>query len=197
MPLIRSSLFFLLCLSSGLVAGQHIEFYKEELAFTIDSSCFLVAGDYYFRNPSNSPLSIKIFFPVSKTKGYKAIDTIFVYDISDPSKKIPVEMADTLASFQISFSPFSEKCIKIFYIQHHNGSRARYILTTTKSWKKPLMSAKYSLIIGKDISVSHFSISPDHSEDFGESMVYYWDRKQFMPDLDFIFDFLVEKGEKK
>jgi hypothetical protein len=193
MPVNRHFLLFLLFLYSGFVAGQRIEFFKEELVFTIDSSFFSVNGDYCFRNPSNSSLDVKIFFPVSKTPAYPAIDTMLIYDISRPSHPIMAEINDTVATFSLSFLPFSEKCVKIYYKQHHNGSWAKYILMTTQNWHKPLELAKYSLITSKNISISHFSISPDQSEDFGETRLYYWNRQQFMPEKDFVFDFLVNQ----
>ena len=190
MPVDRQLLFFFLFLCPGFVVGQRIEFFKEELVFTLDSSFFSVNGDYFFRNPSNSPLNYKIFFPVSKTPGYKAIDTILVYDISEPNQPLIVGIKDSVASFSLSFVPFSEKCVRIFYKQHHNGSRARYILMTTQNWQKPIELGKYSLITRKNISILHFSILPDRSEDFGESRLYFWNKYQFMPDRDFVFDFL-------
>jgi hypothetical protein len=191
MPVIRHFLFFLLCFCSAYVTGQRIEFYKEELAFSIDSACFSVNGDYYFRNQTNSFLDTRIFFPVDGTQGPKAIDTILIYDISEPMHPLLVEVKDSIASFSLSFVPFSEKCVKIYYRQHHDGTRARYILLTTRMWQKPLESAKYSLITNKNIIISSFSITPDQSEAFGETRLYYWNRKQFMPEKDFVFDFLV------
>jgi hypothetical protein len=190
MPVNRRLLFCFLLLISDIVVGQRIEFFKEELVFTLDSSCFSVNGDYFFRNPSNSNLDTRIFFPVSKTPGYSAIDTILIYDVTKPDHPLMVEVKDSVASFSLSFLPFSEKCVKIYYKQHHNRSRARYILMTTQHWKKPLELAKYSLITDKNISISHFSIPPDKSEDFGETRLYYWNRQQFMPDKDFVFEFL-------
>jgi hypothetical protein len=189
MPVSRQLLFFFLFLCSDFVVGQRIEFFKEELVFTLDSSFFSVNGDYFFRNPSNSDLNFRIFYPVSKTSGYSAIDTILIYDVTKPDHPLRVEIKDSVASFSLSFLPFSEKCVKIYYKQHHNGSRARYILLTTQKWQKPLELAKYSLITSKNISISHFSISPDRSEDFGETRLYFWNRQQFMPDRDFVIDF--------
>ena len=189
MPVNRRLLFFIFLLCSDFVVAQRIEFYKEELIFTLDSSCFSVNGDYFFRNPSNSNLNFRIFFPVSKTPGYSAIDTILIYDVTKPDQPLIVEIKDSVASFSLSFLPFSRKCVKIYYRQHHNGTTARYILLTTQIWQKPLESAKYSLITDKNIIISHFSIPPDQSEDFGEKILYYWSRQQFMPDRDFVFEF--------
>ena len=197
MPVKRQILFILLFLCADFAVGQRIEFFKEELVFTIDSSCFSVNGDYYFRNPSKSSRTFTVLYPVSKTEGYKPIDTILVYDVSEPNKPLKVGINDSIASFTLSFLPFSEKCVKIFFKQHHGGSRAKYILLTTRKWQRPLESASYSLITPKGITVSHFSIPPDKSEDFGQTRLYYWTRTNFMPDRDFVFYLTIKKIKKK
>ena len=188
MPVTRHFFLFFLFLCTDFVVGQRIEFFREELVFTIDSSCFSVTGDYYFRNPSNTSVNYRIFYPVSKTPGYKAMDTILVYDVSRPNQPLPVEIKDSVASFYLSFLPASEKCVKIYYKQHHNGSRARYILMTTHNWHQPLELAKYSLVTDKSISISHFSIPPDASKEFEQTRLYFWNRQQFMPEKDFVFE---------
>jgi hypothetical protein len=188
MPVIRVIIFFVLFHCSWFVAGQRIDFFKEELVFTLDSTSFSVNGDYYFRNPSTSAVNYRILYPVSKTRGSSPIDTIVVYDVSKPGRPLLVEIRDSVASFSLSFIPFEEKCVKIYYKQHHNGASARYILMTTHNWHQPLELAKYSLVTGKSITVSHFSIPPDQSVDYGETRIFYWTRKQFMPETDFVFD---------
>jgi hypothetical protein len=194
MPVKRQLLFTLLFLCSGIAFGQRIEFFREELVFTIDSCCFSVNGDYFFRNPSRSGVNYTVFYPVSSVQGQPAIDTILVYDVSNPGHPLKVAFKDSVASFSLSFLPSSEKCVKIFYRQHHNHSSARYILMTTHQWHQPLEMAKYSLVTGKEVFVTHFSITPDRSEEFEQTRLYYWTRKQFMPDVDFLFG--IGKGEK-
>ena len=193
MPVKRLLISLFLVIVCSCVVGQRIDFFKEDLVFSIDSACFSVNGDYYFRNPSNSPLTVKVLFPVSRTAGYKTVDTIIVYDISKPANPVKTEVKDSIASFMISFLPFSEKCVKIYYKQHHDGSRAKYILLSTKMWQKPLNEASYTLITGRNLIVSGLSITPDKIEDFSESKVYYWKRKHFMPDRDFVFEFTVKE----
>jgi hypothetical protein len=195
MPVKRRLLFLFLVLYSGFAAGQRIGFFKEELVFTLDSISFSLNGDYYFRNPSASAVDYTIFYPVSRTPGYAAIDTIVVYDVSKPGQPLLVEIKDSIASFSLSFLPLEKKCVKIYYRQRHNGASARYILMTTHNWHQPLELAKYSLVTVKNTTVSHFSIPPDQSEDFGETRIFYWTRKQFMPETDFVFELHNQKAK--
>jgi hypothetical protein len=189
MPVMRQLVCLVLLLCSGFVSGQRIEFFREDLVFTLDSSCFSVNGDYYFRNRSGAAVSYRIFYPVSKPGGFAALDTIVVFDVAAHGLPVPVEIMDSVASFTLNFPPATEKCVKIYYRQHHDGSAARYILMTTHTWHKPLEQAKYSLLTDKNITVSAFSITPDSSEDFGQTRIYFWKRVRFMPDVDFVFGF--------
>jgi hypothetical protein len=100
-------------------------------------------------------------------------------------------ISDTLGRFMINLPPYAYKMIRVFYRQRHNGTAARYILLTTKNWNKPLEDARYSLVIRKNIVIDQFSIAPDRSVDFGDTTVYYWKRKNFMPERDFEVKFRI------
>jgi len=176
---------------SGSLFCQSVDFFKEELVFGIDSVFFTVSGDYYFRNNTKEEIKEIISYPVRNTGNGLAFDTITVIDNSDPSHPLKVKIRDTIALFTLHFLPKSEKAIKVIYRQRHNGSDARYILLTTKYWKKSLEEARYSLVVRKNIRMKNFSIEPDKSEDFGETKVYYWKRTHFMPDKDFEMKFEI------
>ena len=192
MSISRGFILFSILFLSKIIWCQKIEFFREELVFTLDTVSFTVNGDYWFRNASNAGLTPRIYFPVCKTPGKPAFDTIVVYDTTDPDHPITARINDTVAFFSINMPPFSSRCFKIFYKQHHTGSRACYILQTTAQWDKPLAYAKYTLVIPAMISISGFSIPPDRSEDFGGTRLYFWERYNYMPVQDFYIDFSLQ-----
>jgi len=181
-------LFFL----SNSIIAQTFNFFKEEIIFEIDPVFFTVNGDYYFKNNSDQTIFPLISYPVRSNGIRKPFDTIMVYDNSDPSTALKLIIIDTVARFTIKLLPFSEKMIKVIYKQKHNGTDARYILLTTRSWNKPINEARYSVVVRRNIEINQFSISPDKSVDFGDTTVYYWRRKNFMPDKDFEMHFRVD-----
>jgi hypothetical protein len=171
--------------------AQQLSFFKEEIVFEIDSTFFTVNGDYYFRNASDQALSHTVTYPLRSNGSDRPFDTITVLEPTNPLIPVRTKISDTIARFRITLPPFSEKKMKVIYRQRHNGNLARYILLTTRLWNKPLENARYSLIVRKNIQVIEFSIAPDRSVNFGDTTVYYWERKNFMPEGDLEFRFKV------
>ena len=195
MSLIPRSFLLLTCIFPLFLYAQRIEFISEDLVFTIEPVFFTVNGDYCFRNPSNSLLTNRIYYPVAGNTGFNPFDSIMVFDISSPSVPLIVEIKDSIANFAMTIPPFSEKCVRVFYRQRHNGIVARYILTTTKNWGKSLESAKYTLTSGKNMKLTWVSIPPDNESEFDDMRLYTWKRAQFMPEADFVFTFRPAGGK--
>lgn len=179
--------------SSAFLYTQKLEFFREDISFGIDSAFFTVNGDYYFRNSSDVYHSFVVVYPVRSNNTATPIDTIMVFDHGDMTHALKVDVKDTLATFVLKMLPHSVKMMKIIYRQRHNGHEARYILLTTKFWEKPFENASYNLVVNKNIKINDFSIMPDNSVDFGETMIYYWKREHFMPEKDFEFRFSLLK----
>jgi hypothetical protein len=183
---------FTLFFVSQTVFSQVLDFFKEEIVFEIDSAFFTVNGDYYFRNNTGKVISPLISYPLRSNDSRPLFETVMVYDQAEPSTPLPLKIIDTAALFTLHLSPHSEKMIKVIYRQRHNGSVARYILLTTKFWNKPFENALYSLVVKKNIAVKQFPFPPDRSVDFGDATIYYWSRKNFMPEKDFEVKFNVK-----
>jgi hypothetical protein len=171
--------------------AQSFEFFKEEIVFEINPVFFIVNGDYYFRNTTSRAISPTISYPVRRADPGKPFDTIMVYDQADLANPLKLKIVDTVAIFTVHLPPNAEKMIKVTYRQRHNGTDARYILLTTRFWNKALEDVRYSVVVMKNITIKHFSIAPDKSIDFGDTTIYYWKRKNFMPEKDFEVQFKV------
>ncbi|MCK9616475.1 MAG: DUF4424 family protein [Lentimicrobiaceae bacterium] len=169
--------------------AQSLDFFREDLTFEIDSACFYVQGDYYFRNNEKRPREIDILYPVPKNDYTKLVDTIMVFDQKNISKPLDLSVKDSVFSFKLFLNPVSTSILKVFYRQHHDGKSCRYILLTTQKWGKPIENARYSLVVKQNIKIISFSYPPDSMKQFGDSIVYFWDKKNFMPDRDFIIYF--------
>jgi len=174
------------------VFSQQIDFYREEITFELDSLFFTVNGDYYFRNTSDNLLSPKVTFPIASSGSQRLLDTIMVFAQENLANPVPVTLKDTLARFTINLPPESERMFKVIYRQRHNGSAAKYILTSTNFWKKPIEDARYSLVVPHYIDITGFSIPPDSDTNFGDRRIYYWKKAQFMPDKEFILSFTID-----
>lgn len=175
-------LFFLLlsCLS---VHSQRLDFFREDLSFQLDSTHFTVSGQYYFRNNSLSQQRSLISYPLPRLADGPLFDTIMV--LSEENLAIPFQLHDTLISFEIMMQPGSEQTITIIYSQRHNGNYAKYILTTTKYWGKPLQLAEFKLVVPPYINIQTCFEPPDKISEFEGTSIYHWTRQNFMPANDF------------
>lgn len=186
--------FFLLLFFAGKVFSQQVDFFREEISFELDSLFFTVNGEFYFRNNSDQLLSPMVTFPIGRVEGEKQLDTILVFAQEDLVNPLPVQIRDTIVKFTIYLPPGEERLFKVLYKQRHNGHSARYILTTTAFWKKPLEHAAYSLFYPGYIMIRSFSIPPDAKRDFEGARIYTWTRRAFLPTKDFQVDFIVNQS---
>lgn len=183
MQLRTNILLFLLLLSCLSVHSQRLDFFREDLTFQLDSTNFTVSGQYYFRNNSLSQQRSLISYPLPRLADGPLFDTIMVF--SEENLAIPFQLHDTLISFEIQMQPGSEKQITIIYSQRHNGNYAKYILTTTKYWGKPLQLAEFKLVVPPYINILSCFEPPDKISEFEGTSIYHWTRQNFMPANDF------------
>jgi hypothetical protein len=178
---------FIIFLSSAClsVQSQQLDFFREDLTFQIDSTNFTVSGQYFFRNNSSSQRQTLINYPLPRLTDGPLFDTILVFSEESPAKPLELYFHDTLVSFRITVEPVSDKQITIFYSQQHNGNYAKYILTTTKYWGKPLQLAEFRLVVPPYINIQNCFEPPDKISEFDDVSIYYWKRQNFSPSHDF------------
>jgi hypothetical protein len=185
----RTFLISLALLLSLSAVSQSLEFFREDLVFTLDSNFFTVSGDYYFRNPGEQAGTFSIVYPVPYNGPGKSVDTIVVMDDESHNQFIPVTVHDTLCMFQVQVSAKGIKRLTISYRQKHKDNQACYILTTTRQWGKPLEQASYELVMPAYLEILESSYPPDSHSDFGDAVIFHWRKTDFMPDKDFLFRF--------
>lgn len=184
---IFSVLFIILFISVALEC-QPIEFFREDITFTIQDSLFCVEGVYHFRNVTEKPVTSVLFYPFPADSLYGGVDSVLIYNLTD---SIPVELRrrGNGVSFQVSLEPFRVGKYKIFYRQKLYGNKAEYILTTTKYWEKPLQVANFQLEIPNHIKIDSLSYEPDSVYVNKGKSKYFWQMNNFMPDKNFIILF--------
>jgi len=153
----------------------------------IEADYFYVTGNYYLKTTGDRSIILVYPFPVDSL--YGEVDSIYIFNLTSNT---PVEFLDKKKNslvFKADFGEFREIEILISYRQRLLGSRAEYILESTKGWRKPFEQADYQLIIPNDLEITLFSIPPDETVIADEERVYYWSRKNYMPEINMIFEF--------
>ncbi|MEE9552978.1 MAG: hypothetical protein V3W18_01675 [candidate division Zixibacteria bacterium] len=183
----------LIILIGGMISGQPpdtfsppVDFFKEEITLSVDETTATVNGVFYFHNNTDRGRPFPVVFPF-----YTDSVTHFPHEI----KAYTIDDNDTLA---INFEPLKERgairmaipmkpnAITVWYLdysQRIESSRARYILTSTSAWKKPLDEATYRFVVPKSFDVN-FAWPEADSVVSGKQISLWSHRIDFMPERD-------------
>ncbi len=182
----RIIIFFLIIVSGLCFARSGLRFIEEDLSFGIEDSIFSVQGIYYFSTDSPGKYPILYPFPEDDIHGDP-----FDIRIMDMQKGEEIKYKTVKKSRSIRFAVKADEDtpVLISYKQRLYSNTARYILMSTHSWQESLGRVEYKLKISENFKITYFSIEPDNevSLDFGR--LYLWQRENFMPDRDLIFEF--------
>ena len=168
--------------------SQNIEFYREDLTFKIEKGYFSVDGIYYFCNVSDKALKTNLFYPFPTDSTYGNIDSVFVL-LND---SIPIEFykkENKGIYFPVKISAYGTTKYRIKYRQKITGNKAEYILTSTQTWKKPFEIVNYKLIVPNDIKIKDISYKADSINNSAANTIYFWKKKDFMPEKNMIIMF--------
>jgi len=178
-----------LLLISGLSSfSQKIEFFKEDLKFSLNGELFVVDGLYYFRNTTDTEVKQMLFYPFPDVEVYGEIAFIQITKANDTISQLATQTSKG-SLFKVQIPANAESSFHISYGQKLKSDKAKYIITTTQKWGNPFEQADYRLEIPSSLSITNFSIPPDTLFQKDTLMIYTWKRQDFMPVVDFDFEF--------
>lgn len=169
------------------LSAQHLEFFKENITMEIRDDVFYVSGTYYYRYGLDDKKLIYYPFPVSKH--YGKVDSTMIYDLTNNRQIQPEERDEEGLLFLLDFSHANELAIQVSYRQEVPDGQSEYIIETTQAWKRPLEEATYQLIVPDHKRIISFSIPPDDSITIPREMIYTWEKHNFMPEQNMLFEF--------
>lgn len=175
----------LMAIASSDLFAQIPDFYREDLTFILDDSSFTVTGYYYFLNTSDEDEKLDLFYPFPADESFGNITDVYAYKHGNPLKNALLHYNDKAAMINLEVNSGETSMIRIGYTQQLTGSRAEYILMSTKSWGKSLKEVNYTLIAPHDLKIDSLSYPPDFSNDKSGKAIYYYHKENFMPDREF------------
>ena len=178
----------LVLLGTYTVTPQSLQFYEEALFFEIKDGYFIVDGQYYFRNSSRSDIHQILFYPFPQEDYLGEIESVSISDVAGFEDDLIINQTEKGVSFRLDIEAGKEKVYKIYYKQLVPNQKAKYILTTTAQWGRPLEKAFYQLKAGSNINVIYFSYPPDKDEKQENYIIYFWYMESFMPDRDLVVE---------
>ncbi len=185
-PLARISLAFLL---SANVFASDLDFVKENIYVSLrlpDTMC--VTGEYFFAAKDGSALSTSVVYPFPVDSSIAFPHAIRVTDKTGPVA-FQSHPEQAMILIPVAIEKGDTGTTTIVYRQRLNGSTGRYILTTTKSWQKPLGKSNYSVTVPSNAVLTFLSYESDTVYQKNSSLVYSFTKSDFMPVKDLVFSF--------
>ena len=183
------SLLFLSCLALFCFQTQErppVSFTEEYIEFRLRETTFTVNGIYYFVNNTANVVSKEIRYPFPVP--ISTIDSVHVFDM-EQGRFLGFERLGQVVVFRLSMSVNDTVKLNIFYRQKGVKDTVKYILTTTKNWGEPLKKAEYTFETERYRKIRSFSYPPVKTSFSGHEQNYFWSRKDFLPEKDFIVIF--------
>jgi len=149
---------------------------------SVISGKVLIHGTYYFRNYARETKTAVIFYPFPIDSFHYYPDSILVNGLNYTKK-------DSGINFIIRFRPLVLETLRVFYQQRLEDNQARYILTTTQNWQRPLKEAKFIIDISESFTYPKFPICSYEADSIikrGNRFFFYLYKKNFMPQKDLI-----------
>ena len=171
------------------VASQRpIEFFAEEITLSVTDSTSNVTGIYYFRNNTAREGNYPVVFPFYVDSLALFPDRIESFEVQSNSVDLPLEIRKyeerNSIVINIPLRPNAVTIWRLDYRQRILGHSARYILTSTQSWGRPLSEATYEFVVPSDFTGVHVWPEPDTMTEAGHYCKYLAHRINFMPSRD-------------
>jgi hypothetical protein len=138
-----------------------------------------ITGVYHFTNTLPNPATAVIFYPFP-------LDSIHAYPDSVAIPGYESERSDSGVSFKMHFLPQVEDSFFAYYRQPLRGRQARYIVTTTRAWKRAIDCAWFRITVPAGFKDVRLSYRPDHTERTDSTVVYSFAHCGFYPNKDVI-----------
>ncbi len=167
-------------------AQSQLHFDEEYLTFELHRQEFRVSGVYLFSSTDSSEHTILYPFPVDTLFG-EAYD-IQVRDVKS-GKNLPIEMEKDKSGIRFQILVAGSVQLQIGYAQALKSNRAKYILTTTQNWGRPLHVANYTLVVDANLEMLKFPMMYQKKMLQGSKILYFWQKTDFMPTTDFEVQF--------
>lgn len=174
----------LFALAFPFLAGLYpiVRFTQEQIDIEVHPEYVSIKGYYVYENPLPFPVAQGFSIPLPVDSDHPMPVQISAKQLFPEEKPIPLRFLLGKHRFEMAFSSKEEVIILVQYRQQAPKKNARYILTTTKSWKNPLIQGVYKLFPeGVKIVSSNYPLQPE------ESGALIFLRKNFMPEADWNF----------
>ncbi|MBI3874898.1 MAG: hypothetical protein HY300_02825 [Verrucomicrobia bacterium] len=169
-----------LLLAAGILPS--VQFVREQIDIQVYPEHVEICGWYYYRNPWPFPMPQGLSIPFPVDEDHAPPVQVSVAQVSPEEKAIPVRYVLGRHRFDLTLASRGEVCVQVKHHQYTPRRDARYLLTTTQPWQKPLDRGLYRLFPhGVTIASSSYALKES------DPTTLIFERSNFMPKEDWCF----------
>ena len=171
-----------MALFGAFLSWPLVRFTEEEIYITACPEYVEVTGYYIYQNPFPFPVVQGFSIPFPVDRDHPEPLAVHVVRTDKGERAIPVVELFGTCRFDLRFAANETIPLRVRYCQYAPTREARYILTTTQPWGRPMSKAKYRLYPKKvTITDSNYPLDPREGGALG------FERRDFMPEADWAF----------
>src|SRR5882762_8466 len=172
----------LLVFSYLLAWSPMVRFEREQITISVHPDHIIVDGVYFYKNPFPFPIvqGLSIPFPTDDT--HPSPVDLQVEELSPRAHMLNLRYLWGRPRFNLALQQNETVCLHVHYYQQAPTSDARYILTTTQPWLRPLQVGEY-VLIPRGIRLLDSNYPLVHT--VGGTAQFQ--KQQFMPRQDWVF----------
>jgi len=167
-----------------------VRFDRERIEVQADRGRIYVRGLYHYSNTSRLPavLTLRVPFPVDSDHPQPDWFTLCKSgeDGRAGEEIVPVVRGKDV-SFRLTFRPYETKWILLEYSQPSHVPRGRYLLTTTRPWRRPIERADYVLRLPREFSLLSSNYPVRSEPAAGAWQAFTFSKTDFFPGQDWEF----------
>jgi len=180
-----------LLVAASLLSGwlPAARFEREQINIQVHPDHIVVDGVYFYRNPYPFPIVQGLSIPLPADDLHPLPAQLEAEELWPRPQAFLLRNLLGQARFDLPLRAREAVCLRVHYYQQAPNSDARYILTTTRPWMRPLQSGEYWLVPqGVTLLRSNYPLRTMP----GGRGVAVFQQTQFMPDQDWIFSWRAQ-----
>ncbi len=163
-------------------APGSIRFAEEEVTITLAPGVANVSGVYTFYNPGDKAKTIDLIYPFAQADDLGTAENVTVTD--EAAAAVPYAWKGDAVTFALTVPPKGRAAVAVTYEQPCKGNNFTYILTTTRSWRRPITKAAFVVRAPASLGPLKFPYKFRKAGEEGGVASYEFAREDFYPDVD-------------
>lgn len=189
LDLVCALILILLAVFVGTDLFSALRFDQERIEVWAVEGQIQVRGLYHYENRTILPVSFSfgLPFPIDSSHPEPSTFSVTETDATGTSEPIKVRTYRGDNVFRLIFWPKQARWIQVDYVQGTRTESGRYILQTTRMWKRALDHGEYILHLGEGLALtsSTYKLKQDP---LGHENTYFFSRVDFYPVEDWEFE---------